>query len=194
LVSARICWSDNERFLEQFGYIIVASHLLDGQSAPSYSAVAGLLTNSTDDGDQSVSRAAVFGLRGVIVTAAASFSIAWLLNWARPRPESGFDPQRLLALFILTTTVVIAFYTFAKRQWLKYLRLQAVDVASVLVGNAQALDSVASASVVLIQEVELVSRGYRMFAYAFLPRQDPSNFAIEVHRYRQSAAWRNRPN
>ena len=60
-----------------------------------------------------------------------------------------------------------AFYAFAKRQWLKFLRHQAVEAASALVGNAQALDSVSSASVVLIQEVELVSRGYRLFAYPF---------------------------
>ena len=168
MVSARIGKSDNERFLEQFGYIIVASQLLSEQSAPPYTSAAGSLASSTQNGDPSASRAAIFGLRGALFTAGASFSIVWLLHWARPRPESGLDPSRLAILLTLIIAVAIAFYAFAKRQWLRYLRHQAVDVASVLVGNAQALDSVASASVVLIQEVELVSRGYRMFACPFL--------------------------
>jgi hypothetical protein len=63
-------------------------------------------------------------------------------------------------------SVAIVFYAFAKRQWLKYLRHQAVEGASELVGNAQTFDSAASASIVFIQEVELVSRGYRMSVYS----------------------------
>jgi hypothetical protein len=57
---------------------------------------------------------------------------------------------------------VAAFYAFARRQWLKLLRNQSIHAASVFVANAQAFDASASASVVFIQEVELVSRGYRM--------------------------------
>lgn len=56
----------------------------------------------------------------------------------------------------------MVFYAFTRRQWLKYVRHQAVEAASILVTNAQSFDSAASASVVFIQEVELVSRGYRM--------------------------------
>lgn len=66
---------------------------------------------------------------------------------------------------ILVPVLGILFYAFAKRQWLKYLRHQAVEAAGVFIGNAQGFDSAASASVVFIQEVELVSRGYRMYAF-----------------------------
>lgn len=65
-------------------------------------------------------------------------------------------------------------YAFAKRQWLKYLRHQAVEGASELVGNAQTFDSAASASIVFIQEVELVSRGYRMYVHPLLQFCAPS--------------------
>ncbi|OJD18902.1 hypothetical protein AJ78_01086 [Emergomyces pasteurianus Ep9510] len=161
-VSTKIGKSENERFLEQFGYAIVASQLLNEQSAPSYSTATGLLSNNTHNPDSSGTRAASFGLRGAVFTAGASFSVVWLLHWARSRQGSGWDVRRICILIILLLAVAIAFYAFAKRQWLKYLRRQAVEVASVLVTNAQSFDSAASASVVLIQEVELVSRGYRI--------------------------------
>ncbi|KAK2740577.1 hypothetical protein FQN55_008786 [Onygenales sp. PD_40] len=161
-VSARIGKSENERFLEQFGYTIVASQLLNEQSAPSYSTVTGILGNATHNEDLATSRAAAFGLQGALYTAGASFSVVWLLHWARSRQGPTWDIRRICVLIALLIAVGFAFYVFAKRQWLKYLRRQAVDVASVLVTNAQSFDSAASASVVLIQEVELVSRGYRI--------------------------------
>lgn len=65
-------------------------------------------------------------------------------------------------LLFLVPVLGALFYAFAKRQWLKYLRHQAVDAAGTFIGNARGFDSAASASVVFIQEVELVSRGYRM--------------------------------
>lgn len=68
-----------------------------------------------------------------------------------------------MVLLVLVPVLGVFFYAFAKRQWLKYLRHQAVDVAATFIGNAQGFDSAASASVVFIQEVELVSRGYRMY-------------------------------
>ncbi|QSS61559.1 proliferating cell nuclear antigen, vezatin domain [Histoplasma capsulatum] len=161
-VSTKIGKSENERFLEQFGYTIVASQLLNEQSAPSYSTVTGLLSNTAHNADLSGTRAASFGIRGAIFTAGASFSVVWILHWARSRQGSGWDFRRICILITLLLAVATAFYAFAKRQWLKYLRRHAVDIASVLVANAQSFDSAASASVVLIQEVELVSRGYRI--------------------------------
>lgn len=66
---------------------------------------------------------------------------------------------------ILVPVLGVLFYAFAKRQWLKYLRHQAVDAAVTFISNAQGFDSAASGSVVFIQEVELVSRGYRMYGH-----------------------------
>ncbi|KAI9374821.1 proliferating cell nuclear antigen [Aspergillus egyptiacus] len=158
-LNARINRNDNARFLEQFGYVIVASQLLNEHSAPSYTSAADVLpnTNSTD----LPSLSTTFGLQGALVTASASFSIAWLLHWSRPR-GAGFNTRKIGVLLILVPVIGVFFYAFAKRQWLKYLRHQAVDAAVFLIGNARGFDSAASASVVFIQEVELVSRGYRI--------------------------------
>ncbi|KAL1970580.1 hypothetical protein VTN77DRAFT_4224 [Rasamsonia byssochlamydoides] len=159
-VSSRIGQSDNERFLEQFGYVIVASQLLNEHNAPSYSSATDVLANAQVKEPPSFS--ATFGLQGAVVTAATSFSIVWLIHWGRSRNGPGLNPRRVVVLLILLPLIGVIFYAFARRQWLKFVRHQAVQAASLFIGNAQSFDSAASASVVFIQEVELVSRGYRI--------------------------------
>ena len=58
--------------------------------------------------------------------------------------------------------IALALYYYFRRQWLHYLRVQAIESASSLTTNAQYFDAAASAGITLIQEVELVSRGYNM--------------------------------
>ncbi|EAW08243.1 vezatin family protein [Aspergillus clavatus NRRL 1] len=159
-LNSRLGRNDNERFLEQFGYVIVASQLLNEHSAPSYTSAADVLSNSHLADLPSLST--TFGVQGAVVTASTSFSIAWLLHWSRSRTGSGFNPRKVGVLLVLVPVLGVLFYAFARRQWLKYLRHQAVEAAVVFISNAQGFDSAASASVVFIQEVELVSRGYRI--------------------------------
>lgn len=54
------------------------------------------------------------------------------------------------------------FYLLLRRQLLLYARNEALSGASTLVANAQSLDVAVSTAITLIQEVELISRGYRM--------------------------------
>ncbi|KAJ5503566.1 hypothetical protein N7463_006440 [Penicillium fimorum] len=159
-LNVRLARSDNERFLEQFGYVIVASQLLNEHSAPSYTSAADVLSAKQPSTLPSLST--TFGIQGALVTALTSFSIAWLLHWTRSRTGPGLSLKKVGVLLIFVPAVGIFFYAFAKRQWLKYLRHQAVEAAGTFIGNAQGFDSAASASVVFIQEVELVSRGYRI--------------------------------
>ncbi|KAL4993846.1 Mysoin-binding motif of peroxisomes-domain-containing protein [Aspergillus recurvatus] len=166
-LNSRLGRNDNERFLEQFGYVIVASQLLNEHSAPSYSSATDVLSNTVPTDLPAIST--TFGLQGAFVTASTSFSIAWLLHWGRPRSGTGINPRKVGVLLVLVPVLGVLFYAFARRQWLKYLRHQAVDAAVLLIGNAQGFDSAASASVVFIQEVELVSRGYRMRSYRSTP-------------------------
>ncbi|KAJ5086028.1 hypothetical protein N7532_010799 [Penicillium argentinense] len=159
-LNARIGRGDNERFLEQFGYVIVASQLLNEHSAPSYTSAADVASASQPSELPSLST--TFGLQGAVVTAVTSFSVVWLLHWGRSKTGSEINPRRLGVLLIFVPVLGVIFYAFAKRQWLKFMRHQAVEAAGTFVGNAQGFDSAASASVVFIQEVELVSRGYRI--------------------------------
>lgn len=53
-------------------------------------------------------------------------------------------------------------YAYVRRQWLQYVRQQALAETSEFVAKSQEFDAVATAALNLIQEVELVSRGYRL--------------------------------
>ncbi|KAK0118759.1 hypothetical protein ONS95_007641 [Cadophora gregata] len=53
-------------------------------------------------------------------------------------------------------------YAYMRRQWLQYLRQQSLAEISDLSVKAQELDSVIAGALALVQEVELVSRGYRI--------------------------------
>lgn len=65
---------------------------------------------------------------------------------------------------MLTVVVVVAFggYQHMRRKWLKMLRCQAVESISVLTNNWQAFELSSSSTLSFIQEVELVSKGYRL--------------------------------
>ncbi|EAS33884.3 uncharacterized protein CIMG_04908 [Coccidioides immitis RS] len=162
-LSAGIGKSDNERFLEQFGYIVVASQLLNEPTPPSYSSITGAVTQSAKSTEgQPTSQPVVFDLYGAVFSALASFSVVWLFHATRPRHGTGWNIKRIFVFVFFFAAVAVSFYIFARRQWLKYIRHEALNVATVLVGNSQNFDSVVAASVLLIQEVELVSRGYRL--------------------------------
>lgn len=65
-------------------------------------------------------------------------------------------------VIVLVILLAVLGYAYVRRQWLQYLRHQALKEASDLVPKSQALDVAISATITLVQEVELVSRGYRM--------------------------------
>ncbi|KAF2400530.1 hypothetical protein EJ06DRAFT_433779 [Trichodelitschia bisporula] len=160
-VNSRLGRADNSKFLEHFRYIIVASQLLNEQyghgglrasSLPSQLATAQL-------GEFNVASTSV---RGAIVTAAIAFGIVWLIHWSRGGRLGGFSRGRLSIIVSVFLVLAVVLYAYARRQWLQYLRKNAVSAASTLVTNLQAFDSSSSAALMLIQEVELVSRGYRI--------------------------------
>lgn len=149
--------------------MIVASQLLDEHRASTLAAKDGLPNLASGE---SATFSSTVGLTGAVVTAATSFFLVWVIHWSRPRAGS-LSPWRVLVLVIVLPIVGIGFYAFARRQWLKFLRHQAVQAANAFIGNAKGFDSVVSASVLFIQEVELVSRGYRMSVLPILPQDAP---------------------
>ena len=65
---------------------------------------------------------------------------------------------------VLMVFIVVAFvgYAYVRRQWLKFLRRHAVTEITSLTANWQAFEVSASSALSLVQEVELVSKGYRL--------------------------------
>ena len=112
-----------------------------------------------DDGHDS---APTYTAAGLSTTAGVAFTLVWSIHWARSsvHGQGSWWPLALVCSALAITTVVA--YILLRRQYLRYNRCQAIEVASSMVANAQAFDMAASAASTLIQEVELVSRGYRI--------------------------------
>jgi hypothetical protein len=68
-----------------------------------------------------------------------------------------------MAVFLASLICLsLILYAYMRRKWLHYLRQQTLSEISDFVLTAQQFDHVAANAMSLVQEVELVSRGYRM--------------------------------
>lgn len=86
--------------------------------------------------------------------------MVYLIHWVRRQPT--FSKSKSLLVALVFAAVATAVYGYMRRQWLQYLRQEAVEGVSALVTNLQAFEASTSSALALIQEVELVSRGYRL--------------------------------
>ena len=157
-MNARLGRKDNERFLEHFRYLIVASQLLGEQSSIRTTTFPN---HANGAGPGPEFKVTTTSPTGAVLTAATAFTLVWLVHWSRRR--SGFSKARFVVVFVVFTVVATASYAYIRRQWLQTLRQQAVENASALVTNLQAFEASTSSALALIQEVELVSRGYRLY-------------------------------
>jgi hypothetical protein len=110
----------------------------------------------------SAPQAGVFTLAGVGVTACFAFALAWSIHWTVDAGKSVFGKGRVAAFLLLFMLCAVISYSYMRRQWLQYLRQQSLAETSGFVTTAQNLDNAAAGALTLVQEVELVSRGYRM--------------------------------
>jgi hypothetical protein len=153
---------DNQRFLEHFRYLVVASQLLSEQGGLRPAAIPSFVPDGRASPHEF--KIASTSLTGATLTAAAAFILVWLIHWSRGRPSVG----RFAVVLAVFAVVGTACYAYMRRQWLQYLRQQAVDGASTLVANLQAFEASTLSALALIQEVELVSRGYRLLVHVLL--------------------------
>lgn len=158
VVASRIDQADNSKFLERFRYTIVASQLLAGHVGfgqnPFPKNGPDATGGAQDDGippDPAV-------LASVAGTILASFSAAWIA-------AGGYESltrRRIVLLAVTLAAMALVGPVYFKRQWLRFRRDQSLAEVSSFVSMSQDLDSATGAAMSLIQEVELVSRGYRM--------------------------------
>lgn len=73
--------------------------------------------------------------------------------------------RRLILVLIIAAAAALVGQVFVRRQWLRYRREQSLAEISTFISNSQNFDSATEAALSLVQEVELVSRGYRMSVY-----------------------------
>jgi hypothetical protein len=95
---------------------------------------------------------------GVVCTLGISASLSWLLSWVATRPHI----LKFAALSLVVAVLLFILDTSRGRQHLQALRQDAIQSAKAVVSNFRALDSSSSAAIVMIQEVEAISRGYHL--------------------------------
>lgn len=156
--AANIDSADNAKFLEKFRYTIVASQLLSGHSVlgqhTSFSHPPRTHTFQ-DDGSP-------YSSEGVLVSVAGALVLALVLSWVLRTDAPLLSRKRLVVLFLLIPASVLVGQVLMRRQWLHFRRQQSLSEISSFVYNSQEFDGTSAAALALIQEVELVSRGYRM--------------------------------
>ena len=147
--------------MEQFRYIIVASQLLNEHSnIGTYRHLGPSATTATHlNGPSNVQ----FSLLGLSITGVAAFVLAWALHGLRRVEVAQITSRQVVLISVLGLAISAGFYFYVLQQSLNNVRGQAIRNASSLVESAQNFDAAASSVVALIQEVELVSRGYRMY-------------------------------
>ncbi|KAF2200398.1 hypothetical protein GQ43DRAFT_472734 [Delitschia confertaspora ATCC 74209] len=185
-VNTRIARADNQRFLEHFRYLIVASQLLAEHTGQTGVRPAALYESGPNgQGPAQDFKVTTINITGAVVTGGAAFVLVWLLHWSRSR---GFSKGRFLIVVLLFALLATTGYAYVRRQWLQYLRQQAVQTASILITNLQAFDVSTSAALALIQEVELVARGYRLSSGPLPPvsRLEEKGQARRCQRLRKS--------
>ena len=161
-INSRIGRSENEHFIEHFRYILIASQLVNENQDHGNQRPSSLSVRSPGHtGPATDSHGYPLDFRGLSLTAGVAFLFVWLTRWAYCNQHS---KTRVLAVFLSFAVVAVLTYVYVRRQWLKYVRHLAVESASGITTNLQALELSSGAAMSLIQEVELVSRGYRISA------------------------------
>jgi hypothetical protein len=146
--------------LERFRYIIVASQLLNTHSHPGQ-AVHGQ-TRDVRFHSLDAPQLGAFTFGGATLTASCAFALAWLVNWTRGSGSSTVGKGQMASCLAVVIILAIVSYAYVRRQWLQYLRQQSFAEISEFVDRAQGFDAAVAGALTLVQEVELVSRGYRM--------------------------------
>ncbi len=153
--------SASNHFLEQFRYPIVASSLL------SHEAKVPVETASSDTLEQQeasqYSMNKPVSVRGAAVTLGISFFTAWILYWVETQASAFTKYWLKICIFsTLMLGLAIGIFRHARRKISLQIRHGPVRAISDLVTACHALDQVIRSALNLIQEAEIVSRGYAM--------------------------------
>lgn len=158
-VAASIDRADNAHFLERFRYTIVASQLLSPHPMP------GLRSNPPNRNEEKMlgRTKSILSAESILASMLGALALAIILSWISGHAARRFTRNRTLFLLLLVVAAAFLAQVYMRRQWLRYRRDQSLSEMATFVSLSHHFDAAVEASLALIQEVELVSRGYRMF-------------------------------
>lgn len=161
-VVASIDRADNSKFLERFRYTIIASQLLSGTSILGHRPAAPNIPHAA----QNIAKHQSFlTTEGMLATILGALAIAVLLSWSLGNgPPSYVTRKRLAFIVALMAAASFLGQIYMRRQWLRRRREQSLAEITTFVSNSNDFDRASEATLSLVQEVELVSRGYRISA------------------------------
>ena len=160
-INAHVSTPAHDEILDKFRYSIIASQLLtyEAKSLAENEAARSLGDRALQQNHANNS----FSIWGAAVSTTIAFLTAWTLHWARVlylKPATHW--LTLCGILALLVVVIVVIYRYARRKSSQTVRRAAVEALSDLIAQSKALDSVGRSAVGLIQEVEIVSRGYEM--------------------------------
>lgn len=166
-MSPRLTPRESARFIDRFRYIICTSQLLTESvlaSEVKRPSSDGLIDFKFADGLQGQwdSRRAAkhwMGSGGCVVL------VSILITWAMRRPERGLPPTaRASAALAASLLASLYLYAQSRRAYSRYLHSRAATSVHSMVSHCQTFDATIFRMIGLIQEVELLSRGYKIGA------------------------------
>ena len=101
-------------------------------------------------------------MNGALASIITALVVACIISWLAGDGYAHITATRLVAALVVLGIALAVAQVYFRTQWLRYRREQALSEVAAYVHDSQEFDSAASAALGLIQEVELVSRGYRM--------------------------------
>jgi hypothetical protein len=93
--------------------------------------------------------------------------VAWTFHWVRSSTtDSGRTlTTKILVVLVLICALVLGFYSYTWRYRSQHLRRNVIDAVSSLIAESHTLDGLTTTAVTLIQEIEVVARGYEMYVH-----------------------------
>ncbi|KAJ6258647.1 hypothetical protein Dda_6695 [Drechslerella dactyloides] len=170
-LKSRLASGENLQFIERFRYVLVASQLLNEQaSVANYDLrdPATLPTPQPASINPFPALITWFGSpspRFYAYTAASIIILSILVSYLSrggPERKSAFGRSRIAITLLLSMVLALLVFAHLRRVKLRNLRTDAIAAAEQFVDSCQTFDVVAGNAITLIQEIELVSRGYRL--------------------------------
>ncbi|KAF2154666.1 hypothetical protein K461DRAFT_275821 [Myriangium duriaei CBS 260.36] len=171
-IDMRVGMTENTRFLDRFRYILVASQLLE--ESPDHSLLQISKGPGADSLDTPVTSGslALYTNKGAALTACIAFLTVWIFAWALSSSNKTIPAVVVLTHCALTAAVI---YFHGRRQMIKYLRVQVLSAAATLVRDLQNFELSTGTSISLLQDVEVVARGYGSNTVHSTPKADDTS-------------------
>jgi Mysoin-binding motif of peroxisomes len=162
IIETGLSRTEDESFVDHFRYLIIASQLLSEQSRPgSFDPLLHTPGANTRPADVSVGATS---LEGSIVAVAISFALVWVIHWSTHVRSSSLTSSWVrgcLAILFVAFGLVLV-YVYSLRNASRRTHRSTTNAVSSFVDHAHTFDGVTSTSLKLVQEVEIVARGYEI--------------------------------